>query len=602
MSTPLTAVLNRTAERPAPAPVATESDPKSADWGLAPEKKGMTRENKFILFILLILVSVFSFVVFRNFQKKAEKADGTETAKEGTEKPESGKPEKHKKGTGKKDDEVALKSETEQEHPRVEEEETTDSLVAGRSKKRSEAEDFPEESESEKRPSLSEPTELTGDPFKSTEDSADKQPAKITTRGRGHQQRTERAVVEEASLNGESAGQEPERALTISAPQQADSDSLADDKSFNLNDSPKDRATQSEAGAGADQRLSQGQADAFEATPTARAHRTNPRNHVAEESEGSAEPTELHVASAPQEMEPATTDGFTANSEFDSSVEQVGGTAEKGQQRIAKKAGPAVTRQEEFAQTDAASTMDEMGTQTIPRAGPTTARGTAPRGTIARGPGARASHGTTRASTVAQEEPLEDKLGGMQPHEVTRRPPAPRGSFDPQIDPLVANTGDYVIRPNDNFWRISRKVYGTPRYFEALRKHNEKTIGDSKNMKVGTHISTPPMDVLEQQYKDLLPVIAAPKPAGAAYDSPAAPKTSGFFIDTNNQKAYRVGPKDTLSGISQKLLGRSTRWEEIFELNKDRMQSYDQLTLGMILRLPEDAVQPKLIGTTDAAR
>jgi nucleoid-associated protein YgaU len=598
VSTPLTAVLNRTAERPAAAPAPAEGDAKNSDWGLAPEKKGMTRENKFILFILLILVSVFSFVVFRNFQKKAEKTDGTETAKEGDEKSESGKTEKSKHAKAEKpknDDDVILTSETEHNHPRVQDEEGgAESFAASKTKTRSAADEFSEDSTTQKRPKHGETPELTDDPFKNTDD----QPAQITEHRTGQKHRTSRAVAEENSLSDKSEGQEPERALTLSAPQESASDSQADDKSFSFKKASEARTeTATENNAAVEDQFSRAQSDTIETTPVKRGHRTTPRTRVSEELEGSAEPTELHTASPPKELELARTDDLAATNGFNEGVEQTGGIAEKGQQRIGKKSDPAVARHEELAQTDVSMTTQEVGAETIPRAGHTGSRATGGRNATH-----QSARGTTAARSVAQEEPMEDKLGGMQPHEVTRRPPAPRGNFDPQIDPLVTNTGDYVIRPNDNYWRISRKVYGTSRYFEALRKHNQKTIGDSKHMKVGDHISTPAVEVLEQQYRDLIPVMAAPKPAGAVFDSPAAPKTSGFFIDTNNEKAYRVGPNDTLSGISQKLLGRSARWDEIYELNKDRMRGYDQLTLGMILRLPEDAVQPKLVGTTDAAR
>jgi len=193
-------------------------------------------------------------------------------------------------------------------------------------------------------------------------------------------------------------------------------------------------------------------------------------------------------------------------------------------------------------------------------------------------------------------DPNEDKYGGMVPQPVDRRP-APRGNFDPSAEPLVENSGEYVIRPNDNYWRISRKVYGTARYFEALRKHNENVIPNPKNMKVGARISTPSKDLLEQQYQDLLPVMASPRPTGAIYQSPNAPKTPGYFVEPGNQPAYRVGPTDTLSSISQRTLGRSSRWDEIYELNRDRIAAHDELTVGTILRLPTDASQPRLVGT-----
>jgi nucleoid-associated protein YgaU len=43
---------------------------------------------------------------------------------------------------------------------------------------------------------------------------------------------------------------------------------------------------------------------------------------------------------------------------------------------------------------------------------------------------------------------------------------------------------------------------------------------------------------------------------------------------------------DTLSGIAQKMLGAQTRYREIFEANRDRMASPDQLDVGKPIRIP----------------
>ena len=115
-------------------------------------------------------------------------------------------------------------------------------------------------------------------------------------------------------------------------------------------------------------------------------------------------------------------------------------------------------------------------------------------------------------------------------------------------------------------------------------------------MKPGLKISTPPKEFLEQQYSNLLPAVAAPRPVGAVTNSPNAPKTPGYYVESDGQPAYRIGPSDTLSSISQKTLGRSSRWIEIYELNHDRLTGADALAVGSILRLPPDASQSRVVG------
>jgi nucleoid-associated protein YgaU len=52
---------------------------------------------------------------------------------------------------------------------------------------------------------------------------------------------------------------------------------------------------------------------------------------------------------------------------------------------------------------------------------------------------------------------------------------------------------------------------------------------------------------------------------------------------------YRVGSDDTLTGISQRHLGRASRWSEIFELNQAVMKTPDRMRPGLVLQLPGDA-------------
>jgi len=49
---------------------------------------------------------------------------------------------------------------------------------------------------------------------------------------------------------------------------------------------------------------------------------------------------------------------------------------------------------------------------------------------------------------------------------------------------------------------------------------------------------------------------------------------------------YTVQFGDTLSEISEKFLGSQARFREIYEINKDRMQSPDRLRVGKAIRIP----------------
>ena len=237
----------------------------------------------------------------------------------------------------------------------------------------------------------------------------------------------------------------------------------------------------------------------------------------------------------------------------------------------------------------------------------------------------------------------EDRLGGFRPVEVNKRAmneftreertattaipasdpfgaarrPAPAARIDEDFAPRSTSQtlvpGDtYNIEPNDNFWTISRKKYGTGRYFMALSQHNLQVIPDPKRMKPGVTIATPSTDVLDKTYPTLIPK-AAPSdstPAGGVdaastatrRTNTAANDEAGFFVSTDGSPMYRVGTEDTLSDIAKQHLGRSSRWVQIFEMNRDTLTDGNTLKVGTLLRLPGDASRVDVVGAPRTIR
>jgi nucleoid-associated protein YgaU len=183
----------------------------------------------------------------------------------------------------------------------------------------------------------------------------------------------------------------------------------------------------------------------------------------------------------------------------------------------------------------------------------------------------------------------------------------------------------YRVMPDDNFWKISRKQYGTARYFQALTRHNQDRVPDPQKLRPGTEISTPPVALLERRYPDLIEKAPAASSAGGlaehkgtrprferpvaagAFDDVAERKTdseatSGYFYNRSGEPMYRVGSDDTLTSIAQRHLGRASRWTEIYDQNRDVLKSPNDLTLGAVIRLPEDASRLSLVPEGDRRR
>ena len=217
-----------------------------------------------------------------------------------------------------------------------------------------------------------------------------------------------------------------------------------------------------------------------------------------------------------------------------------------------------------------------------------------------------------RPVQVAQQDRFTEKTGfddrRTQTSPTTDLPPArARTAAKPASRHPLLNEGEYLVEEGDNFCVISQKLYGSDKYFLALAEHNRNRVADPCRMRPGLVISAPAKDVLEQQHSALIP---KPKPTSEAKEAKphstkkvsAAPLLAGMFHDANGVPWYRVGKGDTLTGIAQAHLGRISRADQIFNLNRERLRNRDDLHLGQELRLPNDASQVRLVETEKSLR
>ena len=151
----------------------------------------------------------------------------------------------------------------------------------------------------------------------------------------------------------------------------------------------------------------------------------------------------------------------------------------------------------------------------------------------------------------------------------------------------AARDGKYVVQPNDNYWVISEKVYGTGAFFRALAEHNRRGQPDPNRLELGAEISVPPIEELEKRYPDL-----CPKPE---HRQVAARRQSVMHAASHvsGARVYVVQPGDTLFDIARHELGKASRYAEIIQLNRDVLgEQFDYLTPGMKLILPDDGDSP----------
>lgn len=192
-----------------------------------------------------------------------------------------------------------------------------------------------------------------------------------------------------------------------------------------------------------------------------------------------------------------------------------------------------------------------------------------------------------------------------------------------------ANPGTYTVQDGDSYWNISKKVYGTAKYFQVLADHNRRTIADPQKMKTGVAIETPPASVLQRQLKTVRraaptglagriePSGRADRAASSGSNNAASsaaesvvvgrretqPKEpSGILFNQQGYPLYRIGKTDTLTSIASDHLGRASRWQQVYNMNRDQLQSPDKLQIGMLLKLPSDASRVPLVDRTSSLR
>lgn len=238
--------------------------------------------------------------------------------------------------------------------------------------------------------------------------------------------------------------------------------------------------------------------------------------------------------------------------------------------------------------------------------------------------------------------PDDDYISAEPTFEARRAPPQtparfPDGAGSNSLAPARRNLSSpglatpanptYTVVPSDNFWNISKKQYGTGKYYAALAKHNQGRVADPQRLRPGTQLATPPASELESLYPGLVeksvastsstapsraggpvagdgrpwfgPPGAAPVEARPARTADAS-TPGGYFYGPAGEPLYRIGPDDTLGSIAQKHLGRFSRWSEIYAQNESVLKNPNNLTVGTVIRLPADASRVSL--SPDAER
>ena len=176
--------------------------------------------------------------------------------------------------------------------------------------------------------------------------------------------------------------------------------------------------------------------------------------------------------------------------------------------------------------------------------------------------------------------PQDDYRGSVQ-RSVAQQSPAPIGQLA-QVGQTAGGYlqrspgGKYHVMPNDNFWTIAEKLYGSGSYFKALMHYNRQRYPVAEQLAVGDQVLAPPKAELIKLYPDLCP---KERRRATTFGVSTRPPTDG--------RIYIVQEGDTLFDIARYELGDPSRWVDIYQLNAQQLtEDFNYVRPGLKLIMP----------------
>jgi nucleoid-associated protein YgaU len=141
----------------------------------------------------------------------------------------------------------------------------------------------------------------------------------------------------------------------------------------------------------------------------------------------------------------------------------------------------------------------------------------------------------------------------------------------------------YTIKSGESLYKICQNKYGDGTLWKSLAEFNSSVIPNPTKLRAGVTIRIPAESVLRGEAPQVaqfdVPGMSAGDPATLGVvqqPEPAAPAT----------REYTVQKGDTLSTIASKKLGSKSKWKQIADANRDRLNDPHNLVPGTVIRLP----------------
>jgi len=145
------------------------------------------------------------------------------------------------------------------------------------------------------------------------------------------------------------------------------------------------------------------------------------------------------------------------------------------------------------------------------------------------------------------------------------------------VEPAAPARKTYTIQPGDRLIDLAQEEYGDGRLWKAIKAVNPGI--DENRLRVGQKVEIP-------SRAEAVRLTQPEARVGEATAAGPPRERAGVRRGAAGRATYVVGHGDSLIKIARNVLNDETRWEEIYELNRDKLESPNLIHPGMELRLP----------------
>lgn len=134
----------------------------------------------------------------------------------------------------------------------------------------------------------------------------------------------------------------------------------------------------------------------------------------------------------------------------------------------------------------------------------------------------------------------------------------------------------HYVQSGETLYAIANRYYNNGELWHIIRQANPNLVRSDNTVNLGARLLIP--------NKALLPELLRQNPQAATLLSQVTNDPATAIPST--PRSVIVKPGDTLSGLASQYLGTSRRWQELLDANKDKMDTPQDLRVGMTINLP----------------